>query len=258
MENNNNGRGIFYGVIGVATLVVAIIGATFAYFSASVTKNNIVNVGSTTLTLTLDGELWHTRTDMIPVETLDEDTNTPNTLFYTFPGMEDAEGETGAGTCRDLVGNGICSMYQFTITNPSKTTAQTVVGSFKTTQNTGFENLHYAVFRGAAEDIDSYNVNATDTATVTYASDGITKIEAIDGTTVVGRRQIGDANTGDDWDTTEERLDPEESVTYTMVIWLEETKENQNEQGKLFSGGVTFTSDTGNGVTGILSTATAD
>lgn len=34
---NNNGKGIFYGVIGVATLVVAIIGATFAYFSATVT-----------------------------------------------------------------------------------------------------------------------------------------------------------------------------------------------------------------------------
>ena len=32
---NNNGRGIFYGVIGVATLVVAIIGATFAFFAAS-------------------------------------------------------------------------------------------------------------------------------------------------------------------------------------------------------------------------------
>ena len=32
----NNGKGIFYGVIGVATLIVAIIGATFAFFSASV------------------------------------------------------------------------------------------------------------------------------------------------------------------------------------------------------------------------------
>lgn len=34
---NKNGQGIFYGVIGVATLVVAIIGATFAYFSAAAT-----------------------------------------------------------------------------------------------------------------------------------------------------------------------------------------------------------------------------
>jgi len=32
----NNGKGIFYGVIGVATLIVAIIGATFAFFSASI------------------------------------------------------------------------------------------------------------------------------------------------------------------------------------------------------------------------------
>ena len=39
-ENHNNGRGIFYGVIGVATLVVAIIGATFAYFTASQSSNN--------------------------------------------------------------------------------------------------------------------------------------------------------------------------------------------------------------------------
>ena len=35
MEENRKGPGIFYAVVGVATLVVAIIGATFAYFSAS-------------------------------------------------------------------------------------------------------------------------------------------------------------------------------------------------------------------------------
>ena len=44
----NNGKGIFYGVIGVATLIVAIIGATFAYFSATVTSNGS-NITGTTL-----------------------------------------------------------------------------------------------------------------------------------------------------------------------------------------------------------------
>ena len=38
-ENNRKGTGVFYAVVGVATLVVAIIGATFAYFSASATNN---------------------------------------------------------------------------------------------------------------------------------------------------------------------------------------------------------------------------
>lgn len=33
---NSKGRGIFLGVVSVATLIVAIIGATFAWFSASV------------------------------------------------------------------------------------------------------------------------------------------------------------------------------------------------------------------------------
>lgn len=39
-ENQAKGPGIFYAVVGVATLVVAIIGATFAFFSASVTPAN--------------------------------------------------------------------------------------------------------------------------------------------------------------------------------------------------------------------------
>ena len=43
-ENNRKGPGVFYAVVGVATLVVAIIGATFAYFSASnSTTNDVIN-----------------------------------------------------------------------------------------------------------------------------------------------------------------------------------------------------------------------
>ena len=44
MEENRKGPGIFYAVVGVATLVVAIIGATFAYFSASATVEGGDNV----------------------------------------------------------------------------------------------------------------------------------------------------------------------------------------------------------------------
>ena len=36
---NKNGNGIFLGVVSVATLIVAIIGATFAYFSVSISSN---------------------------------------------------------------------------------------------------------------------------------------------------------------------------------------------------------------------------
>ena len=46
-ENNKKGPGVFYAVIGVATLVVAIIGATFAYFSASISSTPNVITGQT-------------------------------------------------------------------------------------------------------------------------------------------------------------------------------------------------------------------
>jgi len=46
---NKNGQGIFYGVIGVATLIVAIIGATFAFFSAQAQTNYINNIEGNTL-----------------------------------------------------------------------------------------------------------------------------------------------------------------------------------------------------------------
>ena len=47
-ENNRKGPGVFYAVVGVATLVVAIIGATFAYFSASASVNGNENIAGGT------------------------------------------------------------------------------------------------------------------------------------------------------------------------------------------------------------------
>lgn len=46
-ENNRKGPGVFYAVVGVATLVVAIIGATFAYFSASANNGGDQITGGT-------------------------------------------------------------------------------------------------------------------------------------------------------------------------------------------------------------------
>ena len=52
-EQKNTGRGIFYGVIGVATLVVAIIGATFAYFTATAQNNETITGNMATVRLNL-------------------------------------------------------------------------------------------------------------------------------------------------------------------------------------------------------------
>ena len=71
MNERNNGKGIFYGVIGVATLVVAIIGATFAYFTASASVNNVIKGNMATVKLSLAVEkvvkVDETKGGMIPM-----------------------------------------------------------------------------------------------------------------------------------------------------------------------------------------------
>ena len=110
MNENNNGRGLFYGVIGVATLIVAIIGATFAYFSVSANIANnsdiagsTVELSDTTITGTLTRETPST-VSMVPLKT-----------------EELQRGITGEGgqKCIDENGAKVCDIYTLTINNTS-------------------------------------------------------------------------------------------------------------------------------------------
>lgn len=110
MNENNNGRGLFYGVIGVATLIVAIIGATFAYFSvnANIANNsdisgNTVNVSDTTITGTLTRKTPST-VSMVPLKTAD---------------LQKGIAGEGGQQCIDANGAKVCDIYTLTINNTS-------------------------------------------------------------------------------------------------------------------------------------------
>lgn len=111
-ENNRKGSGVFYAVVGVATLVVAIIGATFAFFSATATNSDTI-VGSTAtgnniaLAVTPIAPVTEGRTEnMIPM--LETDLQTGLT-------------GTGGKSCIDSNGNTVCQVYKVTVTNNGAT-----------------------------------------------------------------------------------------------------------------------------------------
>ena len=118
-NNKNNGRGIFYGVIGVATLVVAIIGATFAYFTASATAvNNITgNMATISMDLSIEKVIDPGKTTgMIPMS---------NSMVETaISGQQSGTGATtkSNNTCVDDNGTAVCQIYKVTITNKSSAT----------------------------------------------------------------------------------------------------------------------------------------
>lgn len=127
MENKNR-SGIFLGVIGVATLIVAIIGATFAYFTARANSTlDKVTAGSTTLALGFeDTDGTNLKANLIPAE--------DHIAIYAAneqPGTEDNENPQ----CIDDNANEVCSVYQFTIGNPNKSTAQSISFSLKNVDN---------------------------------------------------------------------------------------------------------------------------
>ena len=104
-ERNNNGRGIFYGVIGVATLVVAIIGATFAYFTASASNENKITGNMATINMGIEVKKAvdpGATTGLIPMS---------NNM------IEAAVSATNV--CTDDNGNAVCQIYKVTVTNQS-------------------------------------------------------------------------------------------------------------------------------------------
>lgn len=108
MEENRKGPGIFYAVVGVATLVVAIIGATFAYFSATVDPNTNTVAGTTLAS-----------------------SNVALSVTPVYPEASEKQGKSGrmvplddgdlpkalTNKCLDKEGYVACQVYKVTLTN---------------------------------------------------------------------------------------------------------------------------------------------
>lgn len=277
-NNNNNGRGIFYGVIGVATLVVAIIGATFAYFSASVAGANNVTAGTSNITLEWNNQvITGLKSDLIPIDTdaigkkWENETTEVNQagdeLDYTAAFARAAG--IDATKCKDNAGNSICSVFQFTIKNPSTTTKQTVWGHLNNATATTMGDLYFAMFVGEASKIydansmgttTGFNVHGTSAEAESLIPTGNTSNKGglIQGATLVSSLKQGQSSDTEatKWTRIENSrkiLAPGESVTYTIILWLEESYSSQETQeGQSWAGNIMFNTGSGTGVTGQL------
>lgn len=155
IKNELKGRGLFYGVIAVATFIVMAVGATFAYFTATTSSaNTSVQTGSTTLQLKyISYESAWMNDDLIPAAT--------EIVAYSFENQNDTTlneeyGENGNLLCKDDYGNSICSVYVFQVTN-SAFSPQSVSLNVVSELNE-FENLSAMAFEVAIDtETEDYN-----------------------------------------------------------------------------------------------------
>lgn len=136
-ENERKGRGLFYGIIALATFIIMAVGATYAYFTATTNSGeSSVRTGSTTLQLkyiSYNGGWMHE--DLIPA--------TSNIVEYSFENQNDTtlvdQDILNNILCKDDFGNSICSVYVFQVYNNANS-PQSVTISLVSNTNT-FTNL---------------------------------------------------------------------------------------------------------------------
>lgn len=221
---NRKGSGIFLGVVGVATLVVAIIGATFAYFSATASNDNAIT-GSTGaaggLTLAIE-KVTDTNSNLIPLNLHTGDTAGVDTTDQFSQAM--------TGSCKDGNESNVCVIYKITITNTSTTNAVKVVGNLNLTA-TDVTNMKWMqIDSNKAKLTDNQVQNSTGTAKPLTTSNGTTE--------------------------TELSLNASGTQDYYVLVWLEEMGEAQedNDADGSYTGTVTFNAVGANGMNGVTAT----
>ena len=237
--DNNKSRGIFLGVLSVATLIVSIIGATFAYFVANASGNeNTVQAGGADVsgTLKLDEDVSGIKNNMIPVS--------KDVMKQSF--VQTGTGATAkcAGISKTEEGSenptvyNLCSTYVFTLKNTASI-PQTVYASLESTKN-DFTNLYYCIYEGE---------NSIDTVTVACGA-----VPAVGDTEGVRAKNIFNVTLPAG------SVETPSTAKYSLVLYINETGGDQtsNDSGATYTGTLKVTSSDGlNNMTGAVVTQTS-
>lgn len=233
-------RGIFFGVIGVLTLIVAIIGASFAYFSINAqSKENALTVNAASVKIKyLEGETV-AMNNLIPSE--------QNIALETY--RRAIKGETyttDSGSvpyeiCKDDKGYTVCGVYDFELQNNGEqavdikafvvpTALATEVKDPETNEVTtpaeiGFTNLKFIMFDRT--DITD-ETEGTDTATIMGTTLYTGTVSYDEGGFGLLASDINETLSINGNGTTKK---------YRLFFWLNEAgEENNAEQGATFKG----------------------
>lgn len=224
-RERENGKGILFGVLGIMTLIIAILGASLAYFTAnSGSKKDAVEVQSATVTITYnEGDHINLKeeSNLIPA------TEAVATAAYQ---------RTDGNQCIDKNNKQVCAVYEFSVANNGD--PLDIIGTITTTTNDSdvlaekgieaqkneFYNLSYKVY-----DVGEQKFVSDKTA---FGITGTSK----------NLFNIQDTETGEYSNSL--TLGTGISKTYQLLIWLDDKDEPQNdEQGLRFSAQVKISVD---------------
>lgn len=132
-KNEKRGHEAFYMIVAILTLIIAIVGATFAYFSLGASDNNTItgNAAKVGLSMEVKKLSLDATGDLIPLDEL--------LLEKAINGDTATESQM----CVDKNGNTVCQVYEIKVTNEG-TAATSVNGTLTLTAET-ITNLKWQI-----------------------------------------------------------------------------------------------------------------
>lgn len=268
--SDNKSRDIFYAVVAVATLIVALIGATLAYFSITAGSNEGAVAAKAAI---VKVDYQDSQQISANAENLIPATFTVVDKVYTRTANDEIDDTKNR--CRDDNDHEVCSIYRFTVGSEAESGIN--VTATLNSDNNGFTYLYYAVrdvdnnqwitLRNGENHLNINNCSGEkvddDDTTYCYTTDGTGKKIYNDGTT--GGRQAIKSLFG--YDNSNNILTKNiknissgsESLprTFDIVLFIKEEEDpgsrfNQNiDQGKSFQGTIIVDVPNSSYVTGV-------
>lgn len=218
-------RGIFLGIIGVLTLIVAIIGASFAYFSVNAkSSDDAVTVQAASVQIVYEDGQDLMLNNIIP-------STKAVALESQRRALAGEKYDAGEGNmvnyelCRDDKNYAVCSIYDFSLTNNGDNpvdVSMKVVPVELEENEVAFHNLKFTLYdiTDVTESTPAAQQNGTEVyeGTFDYSEFGLLSSDISEIMTLAGNGA---------------------NKKYRMFIWLNETEDSQDfEQGAIFKGGV--------------------
>lgn len=216
-------------VMFILVLFISVTGFTYAYFALSISNNNTIGGKAATVNLTLGVQKIFPLSSssntgvLVPQVSISESASSPLSVAL----------KRG---CIDANGNLICQVYKISIANVGGTATQIVDGfvsfysdvNLTTDVSTVMPNLRWKLITS----VDTSNPNNS----------------------VLGANADLVANFNKNVFADDLTLATGGSATYYMIVWINETNEEQPlDEGKTFYGQIEFTSYNGTGVTSTFS-----
>jgi len=146
--NENNNKGLLFSVVGVLTLIVAIVGATYAYFQA--TASNAGTISGTAASGGLDLTVALSSTNA-----------TGNLVPQKDAAIQSAVTGISNKSCVDANGNTVCKVYTITVTNTG--TATVVVNGTISLSASTMANLKWTTGTSATAGFTGANAKTVTT-----------------------------------------------------------------------------------------------